>query len=200
MVLASVFDCFCRQSPLPVLMRTKLENVLSPERLDAILDRTPSQPRSGELLFATVADLMGAGVTNIDPSVNAAYRAKADEIRVAVKAVYDKLRGIEPEVCRSLVRETADHMAAIIEKRRGKAAKLLRGYRVKIVDGNHLRRTDCRIKALREGNVAPLPGKSLVAYDPSVRLAINVIPCEDGHAQERRLFGGLSEMIEAGDA
>lgn len=199
MVLANVFDCFCKQSPFPVMMRATLENVLSPERLDAIFDRTPSQQRSGELLFSTVADLMGAVVTNIHPSVNAAYRAKADEIGVTVKAVYDKLKGIEPEVCRSLVRETADHMAAIIEKMRGKAAGLLPGYRVKIVDGNHLRRTDRRIKALRKGNVAPLPGKSLVVYDPSLRLAIDVIPCEDGHAQERRLLGELSETIEPGD-
>ncbi len=34
----------------------------------------------------------------------------------------------------------------------------------------------------------PLPGKSLVVYDPGVRLPIDVFPCEDGHAQERSLL------------
>ena len=199
MVLADVFDCFAQQSPFAVMTRAALENVFSPDRLDAIFDATPSRQRSGELLFSTVADLMGSVVTNVHPSVNAAYRAKAEEIGVTVKAVYDKLKGIEPHVSRSLVRETASHMAAIIEKTGGKAADLLPGFRVKIVDGNHLRRTDRRIKALREGNVAPLPGKSLVVFDPALRLAIDVIACEDGHAQERRLLPQLAETIAPGD-
>jgi len=199
MVLADVFDCFAKQSPFVVMTRATLENVFSPERLDAIFDSTPSRQRSGELLFSTVADLMGAVVTNVYPSVNAAYRAKAEEVGVTVKAVYDKLKGVEPHVCRALVRETAGHMAAIIEKTGGKAADLLPGYRVKILDGNHLRRTDRRIAALREGNVAPLPGKSLVVLDPALRLAIDVIPCEDGHAQERSLLPELVETIEQDD-
>lgn len=199
MVLGDVFDCFAKQSPFAVMMRATLENVFSPDRLNALFDRTPSRQRSGELLFSTVADLMGSVVVNVHPSVNAAYRAKADEIGVTVKSVYDKLKGIEPGVCRELVRETADHMASIIEKSGGKAADLLPGYRAKIVDGNHLRRTDRRIAPLREGNVAPLPGKSLVVYDPALRMAIDVIPCEDGHAQERSLLPELAKTIERGD-
>lgn len=199
MALADVFDCFVKQSPFVVMTRAALENVFSPGRLDAIFERTSSRQRSGDLLFSTVADLMGTVVTNVHPSVNAAYRAKAEEIGVTVKAVYDKLKGVEPNVCRTLVRETAGHMAAIIEKTGGKAADLLPGYRVKILDGNHLRRTDRRIAALREGNVAPLPGKSLVVLDPALRLAIDVIPCEDGHAQERSLLPELAETIEQSD-
>lgn len=199
MALADVFDCFVQQSPFAVMTRAALENVFSSVRLDAIFDRSSSRQRSGDLLFSTVADLMGAVVTNVHPSVNAAYRAKAEDIGVTVKAVYDKLKGIEPAVCRTLVRETADHMAAIIEKTGGEATRLLSGYRVKILDGNHLRRTDRRIAVLREGNVAPLPGKSLVVLDPALRLAIDVIPCEDGHAQERSLLPELVETIEQGD-
>jgi len=199
MVLTDVFDCFVKQSPFAVMVRAALENVFSPERLDAMFDRVPSRQRSGELLFSTVADLMGAVVTKVQPSVNAAYQAKADKMGVTVKAVYDKLKGIEPDVCRELVRETAGHLASIIEKTGGKAADLLPGYRAKIVDGNHLRRTDRRLAALRKGNVAPLPGKSLVVFDPALRLAIDMIPCEDGHAQERSLFPELAETIQRGD-
>jgi hypothetical protein len=33
-----------------------------------------------------------------------------------------------------------------------------------------------------------LPGKSLVVFDPQLELAIDVFPCEDGHAQERSLL------------
>lgn len=199
MILADVFDCFAKQSPFAVMMRATLENVFSPNRLDVIFERVPSRQRCGELLFSTVADLMASVVTNVHPSVNAAYRARADEIGVTVKSVYDKLKGIEPDVCRELVRETAGHMASIIQNAGGEAADLLPGYRVKIVDGNHLRRTDRRIAELRKGNVAPLPGKSLVVFDPALRLVTDVIPCEDGHAQERSLLPELAKTIEQGD-
>jgi hypothetical protein len=79
------------------------------------------------------------------------------------------------------------------------AKPMLVGYRTKIVDGNHLRRTDRRIGELRKLNKAPLPGKSLVVYDPQYRLAIDVLPCEDGHAQERSLLPALLETTEAND-
>jgi IS4 transposase len=90
-------------------------------------------------------------------------------------------------------------MQAIIGQTGGVAKPLLAGYRTKIVDGNHLRRTDRRIGELRELNAAPLPGKALVVYDPQYRLAIDVLPCEDGHAQERSLLGELLQTVEAGD-
>ncbi len=45
-------------------------------------------------------------------------------------------------------------------------------------------------EVLRAIGAVALPGKSLVVLDPELRLAINVFPCEDGHAQERSLFFG----------
>lgn len=90
-------------------------------------------------------------------------------------------------------------MQAIIKQTGGVAEPLLGRYRTKLVDGNHLRRTDRRIGELRELNVAPLPGKALVVYDPQYRLAIDVLPCEDGYAQERSLLSELLETIEAHD-
>lgn len=45
---------------------------------------------------------------------------------------------------------------------------------------------------------APLPGKSLVVLDPALRLAVDIFPCEDGHAQERRLFERVIDTVQAG--
>ena len=45
----------------------------------------------------------------------------------------------------------------------------------------------------------PRPGKALVVYDPAVEMAIDVFPCEDGHAQERALLGEVVPTIQAGD-
>ena len=44
-----------------------------------------------------------------------------------------------------------------------------------------------------------MPGKSLVVYDPSTRLPIDVFPCEDGHAQERSLLADVLTTVESGD-
>ena len=71
----------------------------------------------------------------------------------------------------------------------GQAPPLLAGYQVRIIDGNALAATEHRLQVLRTVAAAPLPGKSLVVLDPALRLAVDIFPCEDGHAQERRLFG-----------
>jgi hypothetical protein len=44
-----------------------------------------------------------------------------------------------------------------------------------------------------------LPGKSLVVLDPALGLAIDVIPCEDGHAQERSLLADVIRTVEPRD-
>ncbi|MDA1278188.1 MAG: transposase [Verrucomicrobia bacterium] len=199
MILEEVFELFAADSPACVMLRATLANVFAADRLNAIFDENAQRQRQNELLFSSVADIMGGVVCRIRPSVNAAYQAKKDELSVSVRAVYDKLRRTEPAVVRSLVVDTAIHMGAIIEQMTATVPPLLPGYRVKIVDGNHLRRTDRRIGELREMNVAPLPGKALAILDPRLRLVIDVIPCEDGHAQERRLFPELVKTIERGD-
>jgi hypothetical protein len=45
-----------------------------------------------------------------------------------------------------------------------------------------------------------LPGKSLVVYDPRLRLPVDVFPCEDGHAQERSLLDQVLQTVQAQDA
>ena len=199
MILKNAFDRFAKRKPAAVMMRATLENVLSAERLDAIFEENAEQQYVGDLLFSTVADIMGSVVCKVHPSVNAAYRDRKESIGVSVNSVYDKLQGIETAVSRALVRQTASQMRAIIEATGGVRKPLLRGYRTKIVDGNHLRRTDRRIGELRELNVAPLPGKTLVVLDPQFRLLLDVLLCEDGHAQERTLLPKLLESVEAKD-
>ncbi len=74
---------------------------------------------------------------------------------------------------------------------------MLRGYVVRILDGNALAATQRRLKVLQSIAAAPLPGKSLVVLDPQLRLAVDIFPCKDGHAQERRLFAQVLETVEA---
>jgi hypothetical protein len=199
MVLSELFDLFLAHSPVTVMVRATMENVLSAERLDDLFARTAVRQRPSELLFSLVADLMGTVVCGIRPSMHAAFQARSDEIDVTIKAVYDKLKGIETHVTRELVRDTAACLGEIIDHTEGALPPWLPGYRVKILDGNHLRRTDRRLKELRTQNVAPLPGHCLVMLDPQRMLAIDMFPCEDGHAQERSLLPEVLATIEPGD-
>jgi hypothetical protein len=199
MVLSEVFELFVKQSPVTVMVRATMENVLSAQRLDELFAHTALRQRPSDLLFSLVADLMGTVVCGVRPSIHAAFQGRREDIGVSIKALYDKLKRIEPHVIRELVRDTSARLAEIIDHTEGRFPAWLPGYRVKILDGAHLRHSQRRLKELRPLNAAPLPGQSLVMLDPERMLAIDLFPCEDGHAQERSLLPAVLPSIEAGD-
>ncbi len=87
------------------------------------------------------------------------------------------------EVCRALEPDRPD---------------VLRGYEVRILDGSHLAATEHRIRETRSVQGGPLPGQTLVVLDPRYNLIVDIIPCRDGHAQERLLWGELVEELRPG--
>ena len=190
-----IFDAFIKQSPLSVLSQGLIARVLSPELLDQWYDETVESQYTNELLFSCVFDTMTEVVRGCKPSVHAAYTASRDKIGVSVTSLYNKLSGIEANTSAELVRHTARTVSPIIEQLAGKAPSLVPGYDVKIIDGNCLKSSEHRIKELRDYTGGALPGKSLVIYDPALRMPVDVIPCEDGHAQERALFNELVECV-----
>ena len=163
------------------------------------LRETAQSGYTRDLLFSTTVRLMSEVVLGVSPSVHAAYQDDSASIPVTVAAVYDKLKGIETEVSAELVRDSARQLAPIIRLMRGNVPPFLPGYRVRILDGNHLAGTEHRIKGLRRLRAAALPGQSLVVLDPELMLMIDVVPCEDGYAQERSLLNDILPMVEAGD-
>ena len=199
MILREMVDRLGEKCPFSVMLRATLENVLSPERVNTIFENNAERQSNQTLMFSTVADIMGLVACRMYPSVNAAYRAKLEEAGVTAKALYDKLQRIEGPVSRAMVRDTAPQLAAIISKLGVHNPEWLAGYRVKILDGNHLRRTERRLKELRTINGAPLPGHAIAVLDPFLGLVIDVFPCEDGHAQERTLLPAVLETVSAGD-
>lgn len=198
MLVQELIKRFESKAPITVMVRATLENVLSAGRLDSIFEKYAERQRNKTLMFSTVADIMGMVACRIHPSAHAAFQAQ-NEVGVRVKALYDKLQRLDPKVSRHLVKETAQQMGLIIRKTKGTLPSLLPGYRVKILDGNHLRRTQRRIGALRDLNAAPLPGHALVVLEPEIRLATDVFPCEDGHAQERSLLPEVLTTVQRND-
>ena len=198
-MLAKIFARFVEKSPISVMARGLFERVLPSEKVDELFERVADRQYTRDLLFSSVFDLMSQVVCGSRKSVHAAYQASVDEIGVSITSIYNKLNGVEPGTSASLVRYSAESVQPIIEKMGGALPPLLPGYRAKILDGNCLKATDHRIHELRGTTAGPLPGKSLVVLDPQFKLALDVFPCEDGHAQERALLGQVLPTVKAGD-
>ncbi len=196
-MLPEIFHAFIQESPVSVMVRGLLERLLNPAQLDAWFERTAEQQYTRELLFSTVFGLMVEVVFGVRKSLNRAYGAKAEDIPVSITSVYNKLNGIEPHTSAELVRYSAEQAQALIQELGAERASLIPGYPVRILDGNCIEASEHRLKPLREDRAAPLPGKSLVVYDPALGLVIDEFPCEDGHAQERSLLGAVLERVRA---
>jgi len=199
MVLGQVFERFIEESPVSVMVRGLMENFLSPQKLDQLFERNSEIQYTKELLFSTVVEMMSAVTCGIRPSIPAAYQARAQEVGVSVTSVYNKLNAMESNVSAELVRETAGEMEATIRHLNGALPNWLPNYRVKILDGNALAASEHRLQPLRSCDSAPLPGQSLVVLDPALMLAVDIFPCEDGHAQERSLLKEVIATVEEDD-
>lgn len=199
-MLNPVFERFAEKSPLSVIARGMMERVLNPEQLDQWFDRTAKEQYTKDLLFSSVFDIMSQVVCGNRASVNAAYQASKDEIGVSITSVYNKLNAMEANTSAELVRYAAGQVCPVIEKLQGKCTAPLGGYRVKLLDGNCIEKSEHRIKELRHVAAGPLPGKSLVVYDPLMRVPVDVFPCEDGHAQERCLLDAVLLTVAPKDA
>ena len=114
-------------------------------------------------------------------------------------SVYNKLKEIEPHTSAALVRYSAHQLAPLITQLGGEREPWLRGSQVKIIDGNCLEASEHRLEVLRGVEAGALPGKSLVVSAPDQGVVRDVFPCEDGHAQERSLFGDVLKTVQAGD-
>ena len=198
-MLGEVFERFVDRSPISVMVRGTLERVLGADPLDLWYERTAQKQYTRDLLFSTVYDLMSQVVFRIQPSVHAAYRAHEAQVGTSVVSVYNKLQEIETHTSAELVRYSARQLAPLIAHVGGAREPWLRGYQVKIVDGNAIEASEHRLKELRGVEAGALPGKSLVVYEPTAGLVSDVFPCEDGHAQERSLFTAVLGTVQAGD-
>jgi len=198
-MFSEVLDRFVEQSAVSVMFRGTLENAVTADLLDKIFADTAKRQRCSELLFSSVVDLLSLVATGMRKSVNDAYRAKKEQLTVSVIAVYGKLKGVETEVSRQMIRGRAARMAQVVDRLGKRRRPLLSGYRVKIIDGNHLAATEHRLQELRTIRSGPLPGLALVVLEPDRMLLTDVFPCEDAYAQERSLLPQVLPTVEADD-
>ena len=198
MALDAVVARFIKHSPVTVMARLALGRALDAQWIDTLFEQHGERQYTRELLFSTTVDLMSMVAVGLRPSLHAAAKAAID-LPVSITALYDKVNRTEPGLVRALVAGSAARLTPVIEAMSCAPLRSVPGYRVRILDGNHLAASQKRLKPLRGFRGAALPGQSLVVYDPDRDVVLDMIPCEDGHTQERALMGPLLATARAGD-
>jgi Transposase DDE domain len=198
-MLPAAFEPFVKAAPFCVMARATLESLFCPARLDALFAATAQKQYTRELLFSQLVELMTAVVLQQQPSVLAAYRKGVGNVSVSDQSVYNKLDGMELAVSATLVHDSARRLGPVIDALEARHPSWLPGYRVRILDGNHLSATERRLAPLRDAWDAPLPGTVLAVLDQQTGLATDVFLTPDGHAQERSLLTEVLAVAAARD-
>ena len=200
-MFSKAFEKFLEGSPVCIMIRGSLEYALPVTFVNQIFENTALKQYTRNLLFSDVVDVMASVVCQVFPSVNAVYTKQRQRFSVSSRALYDKINLVEPRVTRELVVQTAQRLEPVVRRlqKRSDRKPLLPGFRVRILDGNHLAATEHRILELRDIAAGPLPGLVLVVFDPDRRLVIDAFPCEDGHAQERSLLTDVLDSMQFGE-
>src|SRR5512143_3023654 len=199
LILGDVFQRFVEDSPVSVMTQALLENAPPPSVVDDLFERHAHLQYTRELLFSDVVNLMSLVVCRIRPSINSAYDKMADRLTVTKEAVYDKIDRVETATGAALVRHTGAAFTRVIDALGGRRDPWLPGYRTRILDGSHLPGTEHRIAPLRTTRAGALPGQSLVIFEPESMLVLDVILCEDGHAQERSMTEEILALVGSKD-
>jgi hypothetical protein len=199
MLFSSLMERFIAKAPIAVMAQAAIVYALNATTLDQLFHEQASSQYERKIPFSALVDLMSLVVCQIYSSVNSAYTKSKGKLKGSLVAVYGKLRRMELAVTTALVAETARRLTPVVEQLQAELPSPVPGYRVQVVDGNHLAATERRLDVLRGQAAAPLPGLALVVYDPQLDLMTNILPCEDGHAQERSLLSTLLDLVHEGE-
>ena len=193
-----LLERYVESRPLAVLTRLILNEVVTPE-LDQVFEDNRSQGYQRELLFSQLTCAIAEVVLGFCQSPNQAYNKLKDDLAVSKTAFYEKLKRVEPTVCRASVQYSYGRCRAMLTEIGFEPWEIVPGYHCKIIDGNHLEGCDNRLKELRSTWAKALPGTAVVVMDAQVQMAQDIFLIDDGHAQERRVFDQILETIQCQD-
>lgn len=196
LIWSAVLERFERHAPASVMARLALEHALPAGWVDEVFEAHRQRQYARELLFSTVVELTTLVSLGLRPSLHAAAR-QMPSLPVSLASLYDKINHTEPAILGALVRGSAERLAPVLAALNCPAS--LPGWRLRVLDGNHLPGSEKRLAALRGRRGAALPGQSLVVYDPDLGLVVDMVACEDAHASERAAVAPLLDSARPGD-
>jgi hypothetical protein len=198
MVFSAIFQRFVDQRPVAVMTRIVLEKQFSDKFFDTVFEEIAEEQYMRDLGFSTCAKIMTQITLGNASSVHAVFVKDRETIPVSLVALYAKLQHVEPRVCEELVRRSALELTEVVGSLATRQEPV-RGYRLRVVDGNVLAASEHRLKELRGSRTAAMPGMTLAVYDYATSLITDLVACEDGQASERRLCPELLARFQAND-
>src|SRR6266436_6025348 len=161
MLLGSKFQAFMDASPVSVMIRGTLERILHPETVEQLFADHAVSQYTLKITFGQCVHIMDAVVFKVEPSVGAWYQNNGHTLPATRQALYDKLKHVEPAVSAALVHHAGTELLRCAQKMKRAPKTLLPGYRLRVLDGNHLTGTEHRLKGLRGTRAAALPDQAL---------------------------------------
>lgn len=188
-----MFRTFASKRPFATLTQMVLRRMLDSKTIDRVFNQHADEQYHRTLLFSDLAILVSGVVLGKHRSLNAGYKKMKEQLGVSITAVYEKVQRVELPVVQQLVRNSYEQTVEMCKEVGCVANKDVPGYSTRILDGNWLSGTEHRLKETRTTTAAPLPGKSLVVYDPRFNAVCDFFPMEDAYSQER---SGLDDVLE----
>lgn len=194
----TVLDRFIEKDPLAVMTRCIVGTLMTDE-LDEVFDQHRCRQYHDTIKFSTVAMSMAEIALGTVENRNQAYRKYQQELRTSVEAYYGKLNRTEPSVSEAVVRYSAKQAGTLLEQLDFQPWHVLPGYRCYSLDGNHLQKTQKRLKETRELCAAALPGTVVARFDHQTGLFDQAYLLEDAHAQESSVLDRVLEDLSRYD-
>lgn len=190
-----IFQRFATERPIAVMTQMTLSHLLDADSVDRVFADHAELQYERKLSFSTLTQLVSSVVLGTNASVNAGWRKMKDRLGVSVTATYGKLERVESRLSQALVRYSFQQVLDVRQALGPAPPHDITGYETRILDGNHLSKTEHRLKETRDITAAPLPGKSLVVMSPRHDAVCDYFPIEDGHAQERSVLDDVLETV-----
>lgn len=193
----ALWDRLRRRCPVALMTRATHEYLFTDQFLNDLFDDSAVTGYAHQFLFSDLVGVLTGVVFSTYPSVRRSFRnATAASARGSLKCFYEKLQRVEPGTMRALVRGTADRVAELGRGYPPHDAEPIPGYRLMVLDGNHLEATQ---KRLAGQSGAALPGQVLAVLEHASGLVRDVLPWEDAHANEKEVLGALGLQLRPGD-
>lgn len=194
----ALLDRFIDKHPLAVLTRGVIGQLIG-EQLDEVFQQNRSRQYDETIKFSTIATAMGEIALGTVPNRNQAYRKYHKELQTSATAFYGKLNRVEPAVSEGVVGYSAERAGELLDELDFQPWEVLPGYRAFSLDGNHLGKTEKRLKGSRRLCAAPLPGTGVARFDHQTGLFDRAYLLEDAHAQESTVLDRAVEDLEKHD-
>jgi len=194
----AVLERFIKKNPLAVMTRC-IVGALMGDEVDEVFDQHRSRQYDDTIKFSTVAMSMAEIALGTVDNRHQAYRAYKKELGTSAVAYYGKLNRTEPSVSEGMVRFSADRAGKMLNTLEFEPWEVLPGYRCFALDGNHLQKTEKRLKETRGLCAMPLPGTVVARFDYQRGLFDQAYLLEDAHAQESTVLDRVVEDLSRND-